>query len=146
MRRRIGITIHHSAVGGSVLLSTIEQHHIRLGYGQVGYHFYIPEDGSLWVGCSLNSIGAHCNHAGRNSTHFGICLGGNFENKAPTRLQMETLIEILCRLCAKFGIDPDAIEGHGDVPGTNTQCPGKFLKARLPWIKQRVKAFLPLSK
>ncbi len=58
---------------------------------------------------------------------MGICLVGNFQNRPPTRKQMETLVRLIERLRDQYGISEQAVFGHRHVRGT--ACPG----AKFPW-------------
>jgi len=97
--------------------------------------------------------GAHA--ANHNAGTAGIALLGNFVNIEPTQQSVSALVELLAWKAARHGIDPLAedlydnpasssdiprrfpnIAGHRDIG--STACPGGFLYAMLPSIRQRV--------
>ena len=56
--------------------------HLDRGFNDIGYHFYIKLDGTIYKGRDLDVIGAHCQ--GHNSNSIGICFeGGLMENDEP---------------------------------------------------------------
>jgi N-acetylmuramoyl-L-alanine amidase len=86
----------------------------------IGYHFFIGEDGTLEVGRPIWAIGSHV--AGYNAGSIGICMAGgkNGENDY-TDAQWRTLKALVATIRA---LHP-AIEvlGHRDFPGVNKYCP-----------------------
>lgn len=104
-------------------------------FKQFSYSFVVhPHDGEILEGCGLRR-GAHT--AQRNSTSFGICWVGNYEQQAPKVQQIEATRWLIAHLKAEGHLIPDAIvRGHRDVFAT--ACPGAKLYAlldviRVPW-------------
>jgi len=140
------IVVHHSAThDGNALM--IDKLHFRRGFENgLGYHFLI-DNGTLGKGLGQIEIGprwvkqengAHCNAAGMNENGIGICLIGNFSETYVSELQLESLIFLVNTLRAHYRIPIDHIIRHGDVPGKNTECPGKYF----PWdeFKRRLRS------
>ncbi|OGW87887.1 MAG: hypothetical protein A3A81_05610 [Omnitrophica bacterium RIFCSPLOWO2_01_FULL_45_10b] len=140
------IVIHHSATHeGSAL--TIDALHYRRGFENgLGYHFLIDngtagkragqiEAGPRWV---KQMDGAHCNASGMNEHGIGICLIGNFSERYVSDDQLNSLVLLVNALRKHYRIPMSRILRHGDVPGKNTECPGKFF----PWdeFKRRLNA------
>jgi hypothetical protein len=143
------IVVHHSASSQSSPQS-MHEYHLERGWSRgLGYHFVIGNgiaypDGMVYVGPRWKQqiSGAHCKSAAgryfgawRRSNYFnthgiGICLIGNFENSLPTPAQLETLAQLVQFLCAKTGIDPARVYGHGEVTH-RTACPGRYLNMAL---------------
>ncbi len=126
------VIVHHSASAtGSA--SHFDRIHREKGWEGLGYHFVIgngsmTEDGRVEPGERWleQRDGAHAKPEW-NTRAIGICLVGNFEDAEPTPAQQASL-EALCRwLCARCGIPPANVVGHGETHGNATLCPGKRL-------------------
>ena len=131
------IIIHHSATDVG---SALEFHyaHKRRGYTRgLGYHFVI-DNGSAekpngYIEVSPRWIkqqdGAHCKASSMNHKGIGICLVGDFTGEYVSSKQLSSLVYLVNLLRRYYHIPLKNIMGHGQVPGANTQCPGK----RFPW-------------
>jgi peptidoglycan recognition protein len=104
-------------------------------FGQLSYSYAIhPHDGEILEGCGVRR-GAHT--AQRNSTSFGICWVGNYDERQPKIQQIESTRWLIAHLKAEGHLIPDPIvRGHRDVYAT--ACPGSKLYAlldviRVPW-------------
>ena len=53
---------------------TITAWHRARGFKNIGYHYYITKEGSVFKGRPDTEAGAHCK--GYNENSIGICLGG----------------------------------------------------------------------
>jgi N-acetylmuramoyl-L-alanine amidase len=146
------VVLHHSATPGGNA-KAFHAMHRRKGWESLGYHFVITngrggEDGGLEVGDRWREQ-KHGAHAGAlpygdelarnayNEFGIGICLVGNFELRAPTPAQVQTLGRLLRRLRDAYGVQPESVMGHRHV--RSTACPGRHF----PW--QAVLAELGLS-
>ena len=103
----------------------LKHDHLRRGFIDVGYHFYIRKDGSVTQHRRLNEVGAHCRPFNRCS--IGICYEGGLDAKGKpkdtrTLKQRASLIGLLRDLRRQF---PKAlICGHCEMPGaTPKACP-----------------------
>jgi len=149
------IVVHHSA-GESGCAATFDRLHRARGWDELGYHFVIGNgsntgDGAVEVGSRWRKQkhGAHCKTASNfyNKNGIGICLVGNFENHGPSGRQMASLRKLTAFLMQRYHISPDRIQGHGEVPGTHTRCPGRRLSlSRLRRDLHGVGAVLAYSK
>ncbi len=131
------IIIHHTGteIGNA---NIIHRSHGDRGFWQgLGYHFLIDNgtlgkgDGQIemsprWI---KQQSGAHCKAGGMNETGIGVALVGNFNQEPPTARQIESLNYLLRMLSNYYHISSSNIMGHRDVPGANTDCPGR----RFPW-------------
>jgi N-acetylmuramoyl-L-alanine amidase-like protein len=141
-KRWRGIIVHHSATstGNAVMIDTMhKKRKDRNGEAWLGlgYHFVISNgrggtDGKVEVGFRWpkQMTGAHCRP--RSCTHnywnehtIGICLVGNFEHSRPTPAQYNSLAKLIRFLKERYPIPANAIQGHGDVAGAKTACPGR---------------------
>ena len=138
------IVIHHSASdsGGAV---RIDQWHRQRGWDELGYHFVVgngtdTRDGQIEVGPRWTSQkhGAHTKTDDEfyNQHGIGICLVGNFDNYAPSELQMQSLAKLVSYLCREYRIPASQIYTHGGVTH-KTDCPGKYFNVER--LKRMVK-------
>ena len=98
-------------------LDRIREDHLNRGFNDVGYHFFIPYDGKLEFGRSIEKAGAHCR--GRNAYSIGVALAGL---DVFSRAQMETLGNLCKMLMWTFGLTKDDIKPH-NFYNKNKTCP-----------------------
>jgi len=135
------ITIHHSAKesdGGSELhsdgdvaevIKKIQTFHVReRGWGDIGYHFLIDSNGSVWQGRALDWQGAHASGA-NNIGNIGICLLGDYRSSAPNPASLVALERLVDGLSERHHIARNKVFGH--MKFSKTECPGSALMA---WI------------
>lgn len=131
------IVIHHTATEGGNALSIDKLHHKRGFVNGLGYHFLIDNgtaskiDGQIEVGPRWikQMNGAHANANGMNERGIGIALVGNFSKERVSRRQFDALVYLVRALQRYYKIPASRVIGHRDVPGKNTECPGKYF----PW-------------
>lgn len=121
------IAIHHTASEQDSPLFYFQYHTRERGYADVGYHFMIQKDGTLYEGRDLNYRGAHV--AGHNDGVIGIAVIGDFEHHEPSELQLRMLDRLIGELSKRYGIR--TLGGHQDFLGAKTLCPGRFLEPYL---------------
>ena len=118
-RRRINeIIVHCTATpeGRDYTVADIRQMHKAQGWGDIGYHYLIYRDGSIYEGRNVDMVGAHCQ--GHNAQSIGVCYVGGVarDGKTPkdtrTAAQKDALVHLLMQLVCLY---PDAtIRGHRD--------------------------------
>lgn len=101
----------------------VDSYHTSLGWGGIGYHYFIDKKGTLTAGRPENTKGAHT--IGYNNISIGICLAGNFDLTLPTKEQEKTLAELLKTLQARYKIPAEKIVPHREF--ANKTCYGKKL-------------------
>ncbi len=135
MREIDYIAIHCSGtkITLDVPISSIRKHHLRNGWSDVGYHYYIRLNGEIELGRPVEKTGAHVR--GYNHNSIGICLEGGLDAKgedADTRTPRQDLA-LRHLLITLKGLFPKAeIKGHRDFPKVTKTCPnfdvGKWLE------------------
>lgn len=102
-------------------------------FNQFSYSYVVhPHDGEIMEGCGL-ARGAHT--AQRNSTSFGICWAGNYDERSPKVQQLDATRWLIAELTRRGHLLPGAdIIGHRDLPYA-TACPGAKLYAVLDVIR-----------
>jgi len=124
MRNIEEIIIHCSATpeGRDVSTEEIRQWHLDRGWSDIGYHFVIELDGTVYDGRPLEIAGAHAR--GHNSQSIGVCYVGGVDSDMEakdtrTNEQAIALVELITSLKERF---PEAIViGHRDV--SEKECP-----------------------
>lgn len=131
------VFLHHSVTTVSDFpvadMRSIEQ--IGLSrFNQFSYSYVIhPKNGEILEGCGLRR-GAHT--AGQNSTSFGICWAGNYDERQPKVQQLDATRWLIAELKRQGHLRGDAkILGHRDT-GFATACPGSKLYAMLDTIRR----------
>lgn len=135
------LTVHHSGAGTnkhvseervSQQLNAVLAGHVRLRYGDLGYHFVVDYTGRIWEGRALSYEGAHV--AGANAENVGIMVLGNFEDQRPSRAQLAGLGELVQRIRRHYEVPVDEIYGHRDLGAS--ACPGGSLYPYVDLLRQ----------
>jgi N-acetyl-anhydromuramyl-L-alanine amidase AmpD len=122
------ITIHHTVTPSNNPLdriASIDNYHKSLGWDEIGYHFLIGEDGSIWVGRSLDKDGAHV----KNKKHhnIGIAFIGDLSNTPPSKKAIKAARALIQLLARCYHIPNTEIYFHKDLAAT--ECPGNWSKS-----------------
>lgn len=150
------IVVHHTAVAvagdkrsGVERVRAIYSYHAQSrGWGDVGYHYLIDEDGQIYEGKAGGEYvvagHAYCN----NVNTIGIALLGNFEVEKPSQDQMRALQWLIDDLADEYDVDVDdnatyhgetyssPILSHGDL--LSTSCPGFYVRKTLNQVRDHV--------
>lgn len=117
MRKIDKIILHCTATKetSDFTYSQLEKDHLRKGWVDVGYHFYIRKDGTIIPCRPLDKVGAHC--VGQNTNSIGICYEGGLDaNGKPkdtrTDEQKESMKKLVKGCMERFGIKPSNVYGH----------------------------------
>jgi hypothetical protein len=101
----------------------VDDYHRSLGWGKIGYHYFIDKAGLLTQGRFDNQEGAHT--IGYNTKSLGICLAGNFDLTLPTEAQKTTLASLLRVKMTQYAIPLEKIVPHRFASAKT--CYGKLL-------------------
>jgi len=143
------MAIHHTVTaptyGGSYAarVKAIQAYHMDvLGWCDVGYHYLITEDGTVWEGRPIQFRGAHVGN--QNTGNIGISFVGCFEpgecgsigTMWPTQGALSGAGDLIGALAGEYGITigSAAIKPHRDYPGASTSCPGDNVVEKIPTI------------
>lgn len=152
-RRWTHIILHHSATDSGNAREFDRLHRRQNQWDEMGYHFVIDNgaggaDGRVEIGSRWRKQkhGAHCrvdpNDANYWNEHgIGICLVGDFTDAPPSAQQLAATARLVAYLMDACDVRPENVLGHGQVPGTNTECPGRSfpyaaLKARVARLQR----------
>ena len=127
MRKIDTIVIHCTATpeGMDYPLGSLRADHLKRGFVDVGYHYYIKKDGTIQEGRPLEKAGAHAQ--GHNAHSIGICYEGGLDaNRKPkdtrTDAQKKSLSMIIKSLLKQYP-EIRRIVGHRDLPDVKKDCP-----------------------
>lgn len=136
-RRRISLVVIHCSGTRYCDRYTPEQlraDHLRRGFSDAGYHYYITREGVLYEMRPVDQVGAHVR--GYNQFSIGVCYEGGLDKyyqprDTRTSAQRQMLEQLVRRLQAMY---PEVIVvGHRDLsPDRN----GDGVVTREEWVKQ----------
>ena len=135
------IHIHHTAEpnkGNYKGLETIESiyryHTRRRGWSDIGYHWIISPEGTIWAGRDLNRDPASI--INYNSKALAIALIGNFDIEILEKPQKTTALGLTRFLLTTFQLEAQkSVIFHKEKSAT--ACPGKNIKKEefLSWLQ-----------
>lgn len=120
------ITIHHTvqgAISGPAAVRQVQGFHQNgNGWSDIGYHFLIDRDGTIYQGNPEGLVGAHV--ARQNTGNLGIALIGSFDKERLGSEQQRAAANLVAHLGRKYGISVNRtnVRGHGERMAT--ACPG----------------------
>lgn len=143
------IVVHHSDFLEPPGPAGIKDYHLQVsGFSDIGYHFVVEPDGTIYEGRALDRMGAHAGATregarGRKQEDpdwgaVGIVLDGYFGEELPPEAQRAALLWLIDDLRARFPRLEQVI-GHREVRrelvdarrltpmGEPTVCPGQAL-------------------
>lgn len=126
-------TSHHT-------FAIVDNYHKSLGWGKIGYHYFIDIEGNLTQGRRDDEEGAHT--IGYNLKSLGICLAGNFDATLPTIAQKNTLTDLLLLKSKQYAIPLEKIVPHRFA--ASKTCYGKRLSD--DWARKLATIVKPKSR
>ena len=121
-------------------INVIRTWHKKLGFYDVGYHFFIRKSGEIQQGRKIYNIGAHCK--GHNMRSIGICLSGRHEFTENQFKSAQLLYLDLADILTLETEDGTPLHAHNEF-NPNKTCPNfelqemtKFTNAQLADYKQ----------
>ena len=139
---------NYSEADVPALLRGIYAYHTKSrGWSDIGYNFLVDRFGRIWEGryggITKNPVGAHT--LGYNDVAFAMSAIGNFEIAQPSQAIINSFASLFAWKLSLYNIPANAtglrvknktfqaINGHRDAGSTD--CPGKYLYAKLPEIR-----------
>lgn len=120
MRHIDTIVVHCSDTEEGTVESIRLYHMMTRGWDDIGYHFVIYKDGSIFKGRPLGKIGAHVQ--GANKSSIGICLIGKKDFKSE---QYQALKNLILTLQDRYS-SIRSVKNHYEFPSAIAQgktCP-----------------------
>ncbi len=120
------VVIHHSALYETDDLTSIlaiqDLHLDDRGWADIGYHFCVGQDGTVYEGRRMSVRGVHTE--GYNTGSLGVCLLGNFQVITPTGPQLTNTHLLVNWLALRLRLTH--LAGHREFNDI-TVCPGANL-------------------
>lgn len=128
------ILIHHSLTAGdknSKTFEAVNRYHrdilkfpiSSLGFN-IGYHYWIENDGRVIQARKHNENGCHCKENGMNFKSIGIGIEGNFDIEKFEGVRVFALRDLLRKLTMELNLTKDVIYFHRTYADYKS-CPGK---------------------
>ena len=135
------------------LLRGIYAYHTQSrGWRDIGYNYLVDRFGRIWEGrwggVDRAVVGAHT--LGYNEVSFAMSAIGNFDIAQPPQAVLDAYARLFAWKLSLYNIPANqtnilvkgrrlnAINGHRDVG--QTACPGRYLYAKIPWIRTKARA------
>ena len=168
------LTVHHTDTRNAdpdpaaTIRAIYRYHAVDRGFGDIGYHYLLAEDGRVFEGRWSGADGDPAHDAagqvvtaahvgGWNSGNVGVAVLGTLTTQGPTAAARGSLESLLADLAGRHRIDPQGsgtytnpvngatwsgpnVPGHRDFAAT--ECPGGALYAQLPAVRSAVAARL----
>lgn len=129
-RRSISKIILHctaTSEGRDFSVEQIRQWHLARGFSDIGYHYLVGRDGTIYAGRPESVVGAHC--TGQNTCSIGVCYVGGEEadgshrpKDTRTPAQKKALRELVASLQKKYS-------------GATVHCHSEFANKACPSFK-----------
>ncbi|HEY1013327.1 MAG TPA: WXG100 family type VII secretion target [Herpetosiphonaceae bacterium] len=138
------VVIHHAGNTNDKTVKSVQDLHMDVEqWADIGYHYIIGPDGTIYEGRDITARGSHV--AGANTGKVGILILGDFEpgpspgfydhgfewdrdgDNEPTPAQLESAAALIGWLDSSYGIDN--VFGHNHF--NPTECPGDLLEEHL---------------
>ena len=141
------VTFHHSAgprarsqAQAQALHRSYQQSHIQRGFGDIGYHWSMDDQGRFYRLRSIRYKGAHVGE--HNTGNAGIMVHGNYVHDKLTRAQKESLKWLFrggfLQLLGENEKGIALIRGHQEWPGHRTnECPGNNLMRHVRYLRNK---------
>lgn len=140
------------------IIRSIYAYHVKSrGWSDIGYNFLVDRFGRIWEGryggIDKPVVGAHT--LNYNQYSFAMSAIGNYETAQPTDAMLRAYGQLFAWKLSLHGVNPAsmsqkigsktfaAINGHRDAG--STACPGAYLYAQIPLIRQYASAAAPAT-
>ena len=140
------------------ILRSIYAYHVKSrGWSDIGYNFLVDRFGRIWEGrfggIDKPVVGAHT--LNYNDYAFAMSAIGNFDTVQPPDVMLRAYGALFAWKLSLHGVNPasvsqkvgrstfPAINGHRDAG--STACPGRYLYAKLPVIRQYASSAAPVA-
>jgi len=140
------IVIHHSGDNGSNKPVEIERKHmIDKNWNNVGYHYLITREGTIYEGTKLGYKGIHV--GGANTGKVGILIMGDYHHQIwdfdddLSNTQLAVANNLIIGLKKRLSITE--LGGHRDYGTTATVCPGNILYEKLDDLRTKSNLIKP---
>lgn len=141
------IAVHHSGNVGITDPVHIAQNHLRQGYDDIGYHYLIHPNGTIYEGRSIACKGSHVSKA--NTGKIGILMMGDFDEQwwdfddSLKKSHLQRLVEVIKVLKKHFPLIK-TLGGHKEfLPGKGYTCPGNLIMDKIDELRRETSLNAP---
>ncbi len=109
-------------------IDVIRQYHIaHNGWRDIGYHWYVEEDGRGLRGRHEDVVGSHV--GGFNTNSLGLCVSGHGDFQPWNEAQMKESLRKCAEWCRRYHVPVERVVGHRETPSlgappVHKTCPG----------------------
>jgi N-acetylmuramoyl-L-alanine amidase len=109
----------------STVVRSIQKYHMNTqGWGDIGYHFLVGEDGNVYEGRGWDNVGAQVK--GYNYVSLGFAVIGTYTDHLPLDRALSAVQKLIACSVTKGKLATNyTLHGHRD--GGRTTCPGQKL-------------------
>lgn len=129
------VVLHHTDTGSTTWQAIARYHVASLDWPGIGYHVGIQTRSGRVIVSLLNTpetVSYHAHQIGNNNG-LAVAVMGKFDTASPSDAEEMTIrrvVDVIRRWATWNRNIP--VQGHGDVPGNDTACPGNALKSIIP--------------
>lgn len=130
------VVLHHTDAPTVTTWQAVAHYHVNGNdWPGIGYHVGIRDYGGRCMVSLLNEpeTRSYHAHAVGNNSGLAVCVAGKLDDRAPTAPELDALtrtVAVIRRWATwRQGL---IVNGHGDVPGNETECPGRYLREVIP--------------
>lgn len=129
------VVLHHTDTGATTWQAIARYHVASLDWPGIGYHVGIQTRSGRVIVSLLNTpetVSYHAHQIG-NDKGVAVAVMGRFDTASPSDAEEMTIrrvVDVIRRWTTWNRNIP--VQGHGDVPGNDTACPGNALKSIIP--------------
>lgn len=156
--------VHHTVTppsassGYETRIRGIQSYHIDTrGWCDIGYHFVVTTDGTVWEGREASRLGTHV--GGHNPGNIGVSFIGCFHPGDATceqagwgpvdapQVMIDAAGHFMAVLAHHYGITvtADNMLGHKDHAGASTTCPGDSVDAQMNHLRALAAGSTPMD-
>lgn len=125
------VVLHHTwsptaaQYQGPATWEGIRDYHVgQRGWSDIGYHYGVGPDGSIWRLRPVTRAGAHV--LNRNRHTVGVVLLGNYDVEDPVKHGLGVVAQVVRVVCERFKLKAGQIRFHREFQ--DKTCPGKRIE------------------
>ena len=136
------VVLHHTDAASAVTWKAVATYHTTSNkWNKIAYHIGIRDFAERCMVSLLNTPETRSYHAHTEGNNHGIaiCVAGKKDTEPVTPAELDALTRTV-NVIRRWATWQDwlPVVGHGDVPGNETTCPGRYLNEVIPALNERV--------
>lgn len=136
------VVLHHTEAPSATTWQSVARYHVyHNGWAGVGYCLGLRDYAGRCMVSLLNLPETRSYHAHTvgNNRGLAVCVAGRKDVEPVTAAELDALKRTVAVIRRWATWHPWMIvNGHGDVPGNETTCPGRYLKEVIPQLNERL--------